>query len=255
MAALVVPSRFCGPPRSGNGGWTAGALASLLLGDGDGDGGGDGDAVSVRLHRPPPLETALDVATSLDDGRRTAVATLGRDVVATAAEVDGSALPVAVPAVDAETAQAAESRFRGSEDHPFPTCFVCGPQRAPGDGLRLRPGLLLWRDDATACTWTPDASLDGGDGTVPAPVVWAALDCPGGWSVDLAGRPMVLGTITARVRRRPRVGEACVVTGAALGAQGRRSLTATTLYGDGGEELARAAHIWVTVDPAAFAAL
>ena len=27
---LIVPSRFCGPPSSGNGGWTAGALATLI---------------------------------------------------------------------------------------------------------------------------------------------------------------------------------------------------------------------------------
>lgn len=239
MTQLVVPARFNGPPRSGNGGWSAGSLAALL----------DPDAtVSVRLHRPPPLEAAMEV--SVDDG--TAVATIDGDVVLTAGRVDDDAVPVAVPAVDAETAAAAAPRFRGLANHPFPTCFTCGPDRAPGDGLRLTPGLLLFRDDATACVWEVHESLDGGDGAAADPTVWAALDCPGGWSVDLAGRPMVLGTVTARVRRRPRVGERCVVTGAALGSSGRKAMTATTLYGADGAELARAAHVWVAVDPAAF---
>jgi hypothetical protein len=246
MARLVIPSRFRGPPTSGNGGWTAGALASLLLGD------EPAAAVSVRLHRPPPLETAMEVVLASTDGVPTAVASIVDDVVATAGRVEKAAVPVAVPAVDAETADATAGRYRGASGHPFPTCFVCGPDRAPGDGLRLRPGLLLWRDDATACTWTPDASLEDGSGHVATAAVWAALDCPGGWSVDLQGRPMVLGTMTGLVNRRPQVGETCVVTGAALGHEGRRSRTATTLYTAHGKELARATHVWVAVDPAAF---
>lgn len=247
MPTLVVPARFNGPPASGNGGWTAGALAALLLPPDDA-----GTPVSVRLHAPPPLETAMPVELSGGPGPRAAVARRGPDVVLSAGEVADDALPPAVPAVDAETAAATASRYRGRRVHPFPTCFTCGPERAPGDGLRLQPGTLLFRDDATACVWTPDPNLDAGDEGVAVPTVWAALDCPGGWSVDLAGRPMVLGSITAVVRRRPRVGERCVVVGAALASSGRKTLTATTLYGDGGAEIARAGHVWVAVDPATF---
>ena len=32
-APLIVPRRFCGPASSGNGGWTAGALAALVAHD------------------------------------------------------------------------------------------------------------------------------------------------------------------------------------------------------------------------------
>jgi hypothetical protein len=108
-----------------------------------------------------------------------------------------------------------------------------------------------------AAAWVPEASLGDEDAAVPLPVVWAALDCPGGWSVDIAGRPMVLGTMTAAVSRRPGVGQRCVVVGAALGGQGRTTRTATALYGeDGGRQvlLARAEHVWVAVDPALFQA-
>jgi hypothetical protein len=45
-----------------------------------------------------------------------------------------------------------------------------------------------------------------------------------------------------------------VVTGAALGSSGRKAMTATTLYGADGAELARAAHVWVAIDPATFSA-
>ena len=55
---LVIASRFRGPARSGNGGYTCGALAALAP--------GDWTSVSVRLSQPPPLDVAMTVAR--DDG-------------------------------------------------------------------------------------------------------------------------------------------------------------------------------------------
>ncbi len=80
------------------------------------------------------------------------------------------------------------------------------------------------------------------------------LDCPGDWAVDLAGRPMVLGTMTARVDDRPRAGEPLVVVGRVIDMSERKATTATTLYRATGETLAAAAHVWVTVDPTTFGA-
>lgn len=242
MPDLVVPARFNGPPASANGGWSAGALAALLLPP-----EASARPVSVRLHRPPPLDVPMSVEVADD----TATARIDGDVVLTAAVATEEALGPDLPAVDLETATAATVRYAGRQDHPFPTCFVCGTQRS--DGLRLEPGHLLFREEMTACPWTPPEDLDAGDGRVALPVVWAALDCPGGWSADLVGRPMVLGTITAAVPERPRVGEPCVVVGTVLGRSGRRTLTATALRrAADGALLARAAHIWVEVDPTAF---
>ena len=65
--SIVVPGRFCGPPDTGNGGYTAGLLAArtgLAGKDGiDGLGGltGDGAAVRVTLRQPPPLESTIVV--------------------------------------------------------------------------------------------------------------------------------------------------------------------------------------------------
>jgi hypothetical protein len=50
MATLSIDRRFCGPPGSGNGGYTAGHLAALI-----------GDSAEVTLRRPPPLETEMRV--------------------------------------------------------------------------------------------------------------------------------------------------------------------------------------------------
>ena len=48
--SLVIASRFCGPPDSGNGGYVCGLIAGYL----------DGPA-EVTLRKPPPLETASDL--------------------------------------------------------------------------------------------------------------------------------------------------------------------------------------------------
>lgn len=236
---LTVPHRFCGPPASGNGGWVSGALASLARTS------VDLPAVSVRLTSPPPLDRPLSVVVDHPDPLTgTAVLQLLADdtLVATAS---------AVPALDGtsrapaslDEARAAEDRYEGATGHPFPTCFSCGPQRDPAEALCLRPGPLEDGSGRYATTWTvPD--------DVTVPVVWAALDCPGGWSAGIAGRPMVLGTMAAQVWRRPEPGETTVVTAWPRAAQGRRYWSASTLHDEDGELLARAEATWIAVDPA-----
>jgi hypothetical protein len=65
---------------------------------------------------------------------------------------------------------------------------------------------------------------------------------------------MVLGTMTAQVLGVPQAGERCVVVGQAVEVTDRKARTATTLYGERGDPLAVAAHVWVAVDPASFGA-
>ena len=93
-----------------------------------------------------------------------------------------------------------------------------------------------------ACTWTP---VD--DDPV---LVWAALDCPGGWSADLPGRPMVLGRMALQ-RHAPVVpGQPHVVVGRTTGGEGRKTHTATTLFSADGAVLAVARATWIAL-PAA----
>jgi hypothetical protein len=151
--------------------------------------------------------------------------------------------------VPVEEARDAERAFVGLTSHPFPTCFVCGPDRA--DGLRIFPGPVADQDGQTrlAATWTPDESL--GDDLSPA--TWAALDCIGGWAGDLAERTMVLARMTARVDVLPRIGEEHVVVGLGRRTEGRKTFTAAALYDPDGRLLGRAEHLWIAVDVAAFA--
>jgi hypothetical protein len=226
---FVVPSRFRGPPDSGNGGWVCGHAAALLAGP-------RGAAVTVRLRTPPPLDRPMQVEAS-DRGM---VVRDGEHVVLEAF-LGETPSPAMVPAAVAfEEARAAEARYDGLLDHPFPTCFTCGTARDEGDGLRLRPGRV--GDELFACTWIPAA-----DTTVETS--WAALDCPGGWASGFAGRPMVLGTMTGWLGGLPRAGEACVVVARARGSEGRRHFSTTASYGADGRLLGTAEATWVAVDP------
>jgi len=107
------------------------------------------------------------------------------------------------------------------------------------------------QEETVACPWVPDAAVAGPDGrTVPPEIVWAALDCPGGWTIDMVGRPSVLGRIAALVEQTPRAGGRYVVVGRLLGVEGRKAFTVSSLYDEEWRQLAQARHVWVTVDPA-----
>lgn len=137
-------------------------------------------------------------------------------------------------------AVAAGEHYPGLTDHPFPTCFSCGTDRDPGDALCLRPGPLT--EGVFAAAWTPRE--------VTEEIVWAALDCPGGWALGVGGRPMVLGTMTAEVNELPGVGQECVVMSWRTGGEGRKHTAATALYA-GTRRLAQARSVWIEIDPAA----
>ena len=240
---LVIPERFRGPARSGNGGWTAGSLAELAFPAAARP--AEPATVQVTLRQPPPLETTLTVGR--DDGLTTL--SDGDELVAEAREVDLDLTPV--DEVDREAAAAAMAAYPGHRSHPFPGCFACGPDRAEGDGLRIFPGPV--GPDRVASLWTPAASLAAsGVELVGVATTWAALDCVGGWSEDLAGRPCVLGRMTARVDALPVVGEPHVVVGQRLGADGRKTFTASTLYDPDHRVVATAEHVWIVVDPSIF---
>ncbi|MEV1111433.1 hypothetical protein AB0I95_22770 [Micromonospora sp. NPDC049751] len=212
---MRVESRYNGPTGSGNGGWSAGLFATAA---------GPGP-VEVTLRRPPPLETEL----TLVDGE---VRDPAGDLVA---EVrPAGVVDAVVPPVDAATAAEAATRYPGFVAHPYPGCFVCGPGRT--DGLRIFPGRLP--DGRTAAPFRAPEQVD--DATV-----WAALDCPGGWTVLAPDRPYLLGRIAAVVAARPAPGDECVVTGALIGVDGRKALVHTSLYGPDGTLLGAARATWI----------
>jgi hypothetical protein len=217
---ITIDARYNGPPGSANGGYTCGLVAGLL-----------GGPAEVTLRRPPPLERELEVER---DGERVVVLDAGELVAeAMPAQVELD-VPDPIALADARRASAA---YPGFVEHPFPTCFVCGPARPADDGLRIFPGPVDGRE-LVAAPWTPaDARPE---------LVWAVLDCPGGFAAGFASRgEMVLGRLAARIDRMPHPGEPCVVVGWPLGEDGRKLYAGTAVFGDDGEVLARARATWI----------
>ncbi|WP_107704545.1 hypothetical protein [Nocardioides allogilvus] len=252
---LLVPRRFCGPPDSGNGGWTAGALATHLALACPENRAGEWPTVEVSLRQPPPLDSPM----LLTEQDGVTSASFGGVVIASARRLPDEGEPALadVDPVGPDEARAAEATYAGHRFHPFPTCFACGTGREEGDGLRIFPGVVS--GERVAATWRPHPSLNEDYHTyVDTPArasvaaTWAALDCVGGWAGDLTDRLMVLGRMTARIDTLPVIGEEHVVVGAKRGAEGRKTFTSATLYDADSRIVASAEHIWIAVDPAAF---
>jgi hypothetical protein len=228
--AITIDHRFRGPPESGNGGYVCGVVAGLI-----------GGTAEVTLRRPPPLGRPLEVARF--DGGGIAL----RDGETIVAEGVPTSVEIEVPEpVTFEEAVTAAKSYLGFRHHPFPTCFVCGPKRAEGDGLRIFPGWVAGRN-IVAAPWTPDASLADEDGQVRPEIVWAALDCPSGFAVITPETVAVLGRLAARLLAPVRPSERCVVIGSPRGQDGRKMYSGTALFGEDGSLRAFARAIWVRI--------
>jgi hypothetical protein len=213
-----------------NGGYVAGRLAQFL-----------GRAASVTLRRPTPLARDLSVVVEGDCVRLYD----GSQVLVEA--VPGGPSGELPPAPSLREAQEASTRFPRFVDHPLPRCFVCGPQRPPGDGLRIFPGPLVGRP-GVAAPWTPGEDLGDRRGLVREEFLWSALDCAGAFAVNEPPRGLVLlGSLKANVFDRPQVSEPCAVLGWSIADRGRQLLAGTALYGADGRALALAEATWVFV--------
>jgi hypothetical protein len=131
---LSIDPRYCGPPEVANGGYVAGLLARRIEGP-----------ASVTLLAPAPLGKPLEVRTD-GSGR---VALRDGDALLATAEPDRVTLePPSAPDFDEALRRA--GTCRAFQTHPFPGCFVCGPDREPGDGLRIFPGPVPGSDRVVA---------------------------------------------------------------------------------------------------------
>jgi hypothetical protein len=231
---LTIDDRFNGPPASANGGYAAGSMAALL----------DADAVEVTLRAPPPLGRPLQLlrtpggGIALQDG-----ATPIADAVPTDFEL---AIPP-LPSIDEAEAAGALGRLRASSrtGNPYARCFGCGVART--DGLRIIPS-EVGEAGVVAATWTPGVKLAAADGTVPAPVVWAALDCPAGiaWNHRLPDSPpLVTGRITARIDLPLVAGERYRVLGWPIAREGRKLHAGTAIIDDEGRVRAQSLQLWL----------
>jgi hypothetical protein len=234
---VSIPARFNGPPDSSNGGYTCGLVARAL----------GASVAEVALRRPPPLDQPLAVQRGRPDAGEGSVRLLDGDAVV----AEGRALPaldVEVPrAVSPEAAADAARRFPWFDEHAFPTCFVCGPKRAEGDGLHIFAGPVS-DGDLYACPWTPASEWAAG-GSVTSEVVWAALDCPSAVPaaalVGEAAPTAVLASLAASLDRPVTVGEPHVVVSWPVGREGRKRTAASAVLDAGGVVRARARALWI----------
>lgn len=195
--------------------------------------------MEVTLRAPPPLGVPLSIETG--DPMRLMH---GEQLVAEA-RGDRPQLELDVPAPP-HYADAAARRdtYVGFRAHAFPTCFVCGPRRHEGDGLRIfparRPGAAV-----VAAAWKPDSSLAGPHGAIDPLYLWSALDCPGYFGVAERGQLALLGRMTARLDGSLRPGERCVVLGWPIRREGRKLTAGTAVFSGERKLVACSRQTWI----------
>jgi len=220
---VAVPGRFNGPLESGNGGYSAGAIAAFV----------EGDVVEVSLRSPVPLDSPLRVSHGGD-----ALQVLdGETLVAEARPVDDLGIELPEP-VDLEAARAASGRYRGLRGGPFSRCFVCGLDRE--DALGVFAGEVEGRE-MVASPWTPPAWAAEENGEVRPEIVWGVLDCPTYFAAYLRRDPLPVSFLVrqaTRIEAPVRIGEEHVVVAWPLGADGRKHEAASAVLSADGEPLA-----------------
>lgn len=235
-ATATVSHRHAGPPGCGNGGWVCGLLTERL--DDLVPAEGDLTSATVRLSAPTPLERPLrwEVDGSVADPAELAVHLLDdATLLGTVRRVPDPGPTVPAPVTRAE-ARAAAAAF-DPDGHPFPSCYVCGPE-AEG-GLHVYASPVTGRSDVLASPVTL-----GEEGLPP---VLAALDCPGAFTVGFGEDALLLGTLTTTIHADVPSDRELVVIAWPMGRDGRKRHSGTALY-DGKQLLASATATWIAVD-------
>lgn len=240
---IRVARRFNGPNNSGNGGYSAGLAARLLPA---------AESVEATLRAPIPLDQPLQVEHAGDGLDVISDTDEGRTLIMSVRPTRLAAPDVKSPGLEAATVAAGS--FRDIDDHVLPHCFVCGPARAEGDGLRIFTDWL--KDPAgienpnafpiVAAPWRPTPDLADGTGLVAPEFIWAALDCPGAFAIN--AEPILLGRMSTRILRRPPASEPVIVTAWAKGRDRRKHFAGSALFNPAGDLLAFSEQTWIQID-------
>jgi hypothetical protein len=152
--------------------------------------------------------------------------------------------------VSFDAATERSKHYHGFDEHTFPECFVCGPHRKPGDGLRIFAGPAAG-SDVVAAPWIVDKSLGAPAATE---FLWAALDCPSGFALwsPREGTTVVLGQLTAAIHGQVMPGDKCVAMGWPLQVDGRKRFAGSAVFSEKGELVALARAVWIEVPASAF---
>lgn len=228
MIPIIINKRFNGPPNSGNGGYTAGIIATNLP-----------FSPEITLRFPPPLDQPMDLLIE----EKSATLLNGDTLIAEAKVVD---LQLNIPAaISFEQANNASMGVNAYESSPFQKCFVCGANRAEGDGLNIRSKTIGHQQ--VAAPWVPYASLGQENGVVKEAFIWAALDCPGAWAIQETTQFYLLGRMATKIVHPIIVGHKYVIMGWVIKTQGRKTWTGTAIYDETGKVCAYAKGTWISI--------
>ena len=241
--SVIIGRQFNGPPKSANGGYASGVLASGLAA------AGYTGAVEASLHSPPPLDHALTLgatveAASLMDGDTKVGSAKAVDLSLEVPDLPTSPIFVGDPIVG-------EEAFT-----PFDICFVCGRARHAGDGLCLFSQRVEGHDGLVGVPWHLHKNFAGEDGTIDPKFIWSALDCPGYFACAY-GEAALLGRLTAEIFKPLQAGGETMVFGWSLddpnAPPSRKRRCGTAVVDADGDVVAKAEGLWITVDPAKIA--
>jgi hypothetical protein len=230
--SVSISRRFNGPLDSGNGGYSAGVVASSFL----------TGAAAVNRRSPVPLDTALQVLRQSDGSIEVLDA---EELIMDARSTPDFEIELPEP-VSVDDARAAAARYRGLADGLFSRCFVCG--RAREDAFGVFAGAVEGRD-LVASPWVPPAWAADESGQVRPEFVWAVLDCPTYFAL-YAGEELpvsVLASLTARLDAPVAAGEEHVVIAWPIGRDGRKHHAGSAVLTADGDLLAAARALLVQV--------
>jgi hypothetical protein len=228
--AIVIDSRYCGPPGSANGGYVAGLLAGRI-----------GRPADASFRRPVPLGRELQLDRDGDGAKLFAAG----ELLVEAKPIDLH-LPVPAPPSLAE-AHEASGRYLGRRVRlRFARCFGCGIERATGYGLRIFAG-PAGREMASTRTLVARVHLADERGWVRPEFVWAALDCSGGFALigDDAERFLLSARLAVRIDALPHAGEPHAVAAWVIERGEGKHVSGTAVFTAQGKLLALGRALWV----------
>lgn len=225
---VIIDRKYCGFSNTGNGGYVCGMAARYIQG-----------AAEVSLWNPPPVDLPLDVEQI--DNR---ILFKNGDVIVAEAQPSSIDLNVPNPPTYEEAAEASKFSMALSNSPPSPDCFVCGCNRAKGDGLRVFAGPVSG-NKIVAAPWVPNISLVDDSGRIRTEFLWAVLDCPGAYAFLDGGMPtIVLGRLVAGVKNYVKPGERCIIIGWKISTDGRKLFSGSALFSESGGLCGMAKATW-----------
>ncbi|PJZ83058.1 hypothetical protein [Leptospira harrisiae] len=223
--SIQINEKYCGPPMSGNGGYIAGITANQI----------QNNASVIKIKSPAPLNQPLYFVKDPSINKIKLLDIDNNVIIAEGQEDNDFYLPF--PKFDNKSIEEIRKpihEYLGFQKHPFSTCFVCGPEREHEDGMRIFPAKI---SDQTGfaylhgAIWNPWKKLGDTNDKILNEIVWAALDCPGGFAVSFVDPIMiVLVKLRARINENISVNDTYAIQAWEIGRNRRQRIAGTAIY-------------------------